>query len=305
MAPAVTVVGSLNLDLIVTVPALPGRGETIIGTETSTGPGGKGANQAAAAAALSPQVAMVGRVGDDSAGGMLVEDLRGRGVDVSEIHPIPGVPTGAATVVVEQGSAENLIVVAPGANHRLLAADVAVAAVRDARVLLLQLEVPMATAIAAARVAQGRVVLNPAPAQPLPQELITNVDVLVPNEWELARLADAPPTHREPAEIAALAQTLTKGDVVVTLGARGALVVTQTEYTLVRPPAVTAVDTTGAGDCFCGALCVALATGQNLVEATRYAVTAAAISTTGHGARGALPTAAMLARHALTGTLPR
>ena len=290
MSPAVTVVGSLNLDLVVAVDRLPGRGETVVGLRTTTGPGGKGANQAAAAAALSPEVAMVGRVGDDSAGRSLVHDLAGRGVDVSGVFVTTGVPTGTATVAVEQGSGENLIVVAPGANGELSGDDVQRADVRAARVLLAQLEVPLDTVAAAIATATGRVVLNPAPPAVLPRELLESVDVLVPNEWELLRLARAPSRQESVEELAEIARSLAARDVVVTMGARGALVVRGAGgHTHVPPPTVTPLDTTGAGDCFCGALCVALADGADLVDAVRFAVAAAALSTTGEGARGRLP----------------
>jgi ribokinase len=290
MSPVVTVVGSLNLDLVVGVHRLPGRGETVVGTHTGSGPGGKGANQAAAASALRPDVAMVGRVGDDPAGLSLIADLKSRGVDVSAVRTTIAVPTGMATVAVEQPSGENLIVVAPGANHALRPDDVDIPAVRAATVLLLQLEVPLDTVHAAAAAATGTVVLNPAPPTALPADLLDRVDVLVPNEWELSQLAGEPARRYEPDELVGMARRVTGGDVVVTVGARGALVVPRAgEPVMIAPPAVTPVDTTGAGDCFCGALCVALADGRNLLAAARYAVAAAALSTTGVGARGMLP----------------
>lgn len=293
MAPAVTVVGSLNLDLIVSVDRLPGHGETVVATASATGPGGKGANQAAAAAALSSEVAMVGRVGADEAGARLRADLADRGVDVRDVLAVPGTPTGHATVAVEAAGGENLIVVAPGANHALTPAEVDVAAVREARVLLAQLEVPLPVVEAAVARAGGLVVLNPAPPprQPLPSPLLAAVDVLVPNEWELAALAGVPATAVQSVdELATLARTVTARDVVVTMGGRGALVVPASgDPVVIAPPTVTPVDTTGAGDCFCGALCVGLASGLGLAAAVRYAVTAAAISTTAAGARGRLP----------------
>jgi ribokinase len=300
MSPAVTVVGSLNLDLVVRVNRLPGRGETVVGTHSGSGPGGKGANQAAAAGALRPHVAMVGRVGDDPAGLSLIADLKARGVGTSAVLPTSGVPTGTATVAVEHPSGENLIVVAPGANHALRPDDVDIPSVRTARVLLLQLEVPLDTVCAAAAVAGGTVVLNAAPPQALPAGLLGRVDVLVPNEWELSQLAGEPARRYEPDELVMMARRVTAGDVVVTLGARGALVVPVADQpVLIAPPAVTPVDTTGAGDCFCGALSVALADGRDLIVAARYAVAAAALSTTGVGARGMLPDDAAV-RAALT-----
>ena len=288
--PDVAVVGSLNLDLIVNVTSLPERGETVVGRSAQLLPGGKGANQAAAAAALSRSVAMIGRVGDDSSGGVLVDDLRARGVDVSGIAVSPE-PTGTATVAVEHGSGENLIVVAPGANGAVSAADVAVDTVASASVLLVQLEIPLDAVAAAVSHARGLVVLNPAPPASLPDGVLSRVDVLVPNEWELVRLAGRSPADGSPAALARLARAVTSRDIVVTLGERGALVAPASgEFSLVEPPSVSVVDTTGAGDCFCGALCVALARGESLVGAARFAVVAGALSTTGVGARGALPT---------------
>ena len=290
---SVTVVGSLNEDVLVTVDRLPGRGETVVGSATRVAPGGKGANQAAAAGRLGPGVTMVGRVGDDPAGERQRTALADVGVDVHLVHRTPGEPTGTATIPVEAAGGENLIVVVPGANAALGPADVDVPEVHRADVVLLQLENPPATVLAAATAARGTVVLNPAPARPLPPELLARVDVLVPNEHELAQLAGAEPGERTPAELAALARSVASCAVVVTLGARGALVVPPEGGVLLQaPPAVTAVDTTGAGDCFCGALAQALATDPDLPAAVRFAVAAAALSTTGPGARGALPDAA-------------
>lgn len=287
---SVTVVGSLNEDVLVTVDRLPGRGETVIGASAHIAPGGKGANQAAAAGRLGAGVAMVGRVGDDPAGDRQRAALADAGVDVTLVHRTPGELTGTATIPVEASGGENLIVVVPGANAALSPADVEVAEVRDADVVLLQLENPLATVRAAAAAAAGTVVLNPAPAQRLPEDLLALVDVLVPNEHELLRLTGTDDGDRTPAELADLGRRLGAGSVVVTLGGRGALVVPAVGTALLQaPPAVEPVDTTGAGDCFCGALAQALAQGEELAGAVRYAVAAAAASTTGAGARGALP----------------
>jgi ribokinase len=291
---SVTVVGSLNEDVLVAVPRLPGRGETVIGRGVEVAPGGKGANQAAAAGRLGRGVHMVGRVGEDAPGHRQLAALAAAGVNVSRVHPTAGAPTGTATIPVEEGTGENLIVVVPGANAALRPEDADVESVHRATVLLLQLEVPLETVLAAARATTGTVVLNPAPPTALPADLLAEVDVLVPNEHELAQLAGVADGERPPAELAELARSVASGSVVVTLGARGALVVPadgcrDTTALLQAPPAVTPVDTTGAGDCFCGALAQALAGGAELGPAVRYAVTAAALSTTGPGARGALP----------------
>src|SRR4051794_446956 len=288
---SVTVVGSLNEDVLVAVGRLPGRGETVIGRGAEIAPGGKGANQAAAAGRLGPGVHMVGRVGEDPAGDRQLAALAESQVNVSRVHRTPGVPTGSATIPVEDGTGENLIVVVPGANAELSAADADVEPVRRADVLLLQLEVPLDTVYAAAAAAGGTVVLTPAPPRPLPEDLLALVDVLVPNEHELVQLTGAAAEARTPAELIALARSIVGPVVVVTLGARGALLVRRdgSPALLQAPPPVTHVDTTGAGDCFCGALAQALARGAELPEAVRYAVAAAALSTTGPGARGALP----------------
>ncbi|MCZ2811278.1 ribokinase [Modestobacter sp. VKM Ac-2979] len=287
---SVTVVGSLNEDVVVTVDRLPGRGETVIGSSVAVLPGGKGANQAAAAGRLGAGVHMVGRVGTDPAAGRQLAALADARVNVGRVHRTEGVPTGTATIPVEADGGENLIVVVPGANAELTPVDVDVDSVHRAGVLLLQLETPLDTVRAAAAATRGTVVLNPAPTQPLPADLLARVDVLVPNEHELRRLADAPPGDLSPAELAELARGLGVRSAVVTLGARGALVVPADGPALVQgPPPVRPVDTTGAGDCFCGALSSALDRGEPLADAVRYAVTAAALSTTGPGARGALP----------------
>jgi ribokinase len=287
---SVTVVGSLNEDVIVTVDRLPGRGETVIGSAVAVLPGGKGANQAASAGRLGTGVHMVGRVGDDPAAGRQLAALADARVNVGRVYRTEGVPTGTATIPVEAEGGENLIVVVPGANAQLTPADVDVESVHRAGVLLLQLETPLTTVQAAATATQGIVVLNPAPPQPLPAGLLARVDVLVPNEHELRRLAGEADGDGTPAELARLARGLAARSVVVTLGGRGALVVPADGAVLLQaPPSVEPVDTTGAGDCFCGALSSALDRGESLPEAVRYAVTAAALSTTGPGARGALP----------------
>ncbi|MCZ2838158.1 ribokinase [Modestobacter sp. VKM Ac-2985] len=287
---SVTVVGSLNEDVVVTVDRLPGRGETVIGSAVAVLPGGKGANQAAAAGRLGTGVHMVGRVGTDPAAGRQLAALAEARVNVGRVHRTEGVPTGSAVIPVEAAGGENLIVVVPGANAELTPADVDVESVHRAGVLLLQLETPLDTVQAAAVATRGTVVLNPAPPQPLPADLLARVDVLVPNEHELRRLTGAPSGELSPGELAELARGLGVRSVVVTLGARGALVVPADGPAHVQgPPPVEPVDTTGAGDCFCGALSSALDRGATLADAVRYAVTAAALSTTGAGARGALP----------------
>ncbi|GAA4883848.1 ribokinase [Kitasatospora terrestris] len=292
--PLIAVVGSLNLDLVVPVRHHATPGETVLGGDLVRHPGGKGANQAVAAARLGARVALVGRVGDDDAGGLLRSAVRAAGVDVSHVRTTEGTPSGHALITVDE-RAENAITVSPGANSRLAAADCEAASelLAAAAVTLLQHEVPVEVDHAAARLAGGLLVHNPAPAL-VGRQLPSGVDVLVPNRAELGALTGRP----EPAtrgELVAAARELTGvGAVVVTLGADGVLLVDgSTDLHLPARP-VDPVDTTAAGDCFCGALAVALAEGRPLDRAARWAAVAAALSTTRHGAQPSLPTRAEL-----------
>lgn len=280
------------MDIVVPVPRHPRPGETIIGADSFRTPGGKGANQAVAAARLGQAVAMVGRVGEDDSGATLLAALNDYGVDATPVLKTTEAPTGLALITVDP-LGENIIVVAPGANARLTGADVEAAAhlLAGASVVALQLEVPLEAVLGAAERASGTVILNPAPAPTahLPLELLAAVDVLVPNGAELAELVGVPP----PAsieELAALARAI-EGPraVAVTLGAEGALLVCDGSATHVHAAAVDAVDTTGAGDCFCGALADSLARAEALEDAVRWAVRAAGLSTTRPGAQAAMP----------------
>ena len=290
----IVVVGSCNVDFVVPVASLPGPGETVLGGDHLRMPGGKGANQSVAAAKLGSPVAFVGCVGDDALAPTIVSALDGAGVDTSWLRRVPDAPSGIALITVAEGG-ENTIAVSPGANARLGPDDVSAAAslLSGAAVTLVQLEISLETVAAAVRAAGGRVVLNPAPARSLPAELLADVDVLVPNRSELAVLTDAAEPST-PDEAAALAAGLAgPGAVVVTLGADGALVVENGEPTHVPAHEVEAVDATGAGDAFCGALADALARGDSLVTATEWAVRVAGISTTRWGAQSS-PTRAEL-----------
>ena len=276
----IAVVGSANLDLVVEVPRVPLVGETVLGGDLSRIPGGKGANQAVAAARLGRAVAMIGRVGDDEGGKILRNALETDGVDTSHLTTTPEVPNGVALIAVG-ADGDNAIVVSPGANNRLSVADVEAASdvLGAAAVTLVQLEVPLDAIVAAAEVAGGTVVLNPAPAPstPLPAELLEAVDVIVPNQTELALLTG----HEGPVDVATaadLAARLPVPTVVVTLGALGAL-------------AVAPVDTTAAGDSFCGALADALVRKESIVDAVRWAVRVGAATTLRSGAQPSLPTA--------------
>jgi ribokinase len=275
----IAVVGSINLDLVVPVARHPAPGETVIGGDRAELPGGKGANQAVAAARLGAEVALVGRVGADEAGRRLRDGLAQEGVDVEHVREDPDAPTGMALIAVD-GAGENTIVVSPGANARVGEDDVGAAGelLAGAPVMLVQHEIPRSAVAAAVRAAGGTVVLNPAPAR----ELVAGVDVVVPNRVELAALAGDGPPEEAAARLDARA-------VVVTLGAEGALVVEGGCTEAIAAPRVEAVDTTGAGDAFCGALAEALARGAAVAEAARWAVRVAAASVTRPGAQGGMP----------------
>ena len=295
----VVVVGSANLDLVVEAESIPVAGETVLGGDLRRIPGGKGANQAVAAARLGRQASMIGRVGDDDAGTMLRSALDSSGVDTAGLLTTEGVPSGTALIAVG-ADGDNAIVVSPGANGRVSAADVdrCAEALRGAAVVLLQMEVPLEAVTAAARHARGTVVLNPAPAPsaPLPAELLEAVDVVVPNQTELATLASQTGLSAIGDVDADTAVSLARGlpvtAVVVTLGAAGAMVVTPARATHVHAPTVVPVDTTAAGDAFCGALADALVGGADLVGAAEWAVRVGAAATLRHGAQPSLPTTA-------------
>ncbi|MBI5880129.1 MAG: ribokinase [Chloroflexi bacterium] len=294
MPARVVVVGSLNMDLIVRTPRMPAPGETILGGRFGTAPGGKGANQAVAAARLGGAVRMIGRVGRDGYGEELRATLARDGVDVARVGVDPDAATGVAFIAVDDSS-QNSIIVASGANMRVSAADVDAArdVIAGAGMLVLQLEVPLEAnerAIAIARAAGVPVILNPAPARPLPAGLIAQVDYLIPNESEASLLTGVNVSDVASAETAAR-QLMAQGarTVIVTLGAKGALVVEVGGATLLPPFAVKAVDTTAAGDAFVGALSVALAQGMPLAGAARFASAAGALTVTKPGAQPSLP----------------
>ncbi len=295
--------GSANLDLVVEVEKIPVAGETVLGGDLRRIPGGKGANQAVAASRLGRRVAMIGRVGDDDAGTVLHAAMDSAGVDTTCLLATEATPSGTALIAVG-ADGDNAIVVSPGANGRVSSADVesAVNIVGAAKVVLLQLEVPIEAVAAAVRCARGTVVLNPAPAPAaaLPSDLLDGVDVIVPNQTELATMAGhaglSPIGGVDPETAVALARGLPVAAAVVTLGAAGAMVVTPSDATHVPAPAVVPVDTTAAGDAFCGALADALVGGADLVGATKWAVRVGAAATLRQGAQPSLPTRADIER---------
>lgn len=286
----VAVVGSVNIDLVASVPRLPLPGETVPAHSYAQFPGGKGSNQAVAAARLGRRVALVGLTGDDAESGEVRSALRNASVDLTHLATEAGVPTGRALVVVDE-DAENTIVVVGGANMRLTPAHLEAAAdlLRTARVVLAQLEVPLETVTAAARASEGTFVLNPAPAAPLPAELMQDVDVLVLNETEYEVVAGHPLPDQDGELATRLAASGWRCTVVVTLGARGCLVWEGDDVVHVPAPVVPVVDTTGAGDTFTGALADALSREEPVLAAARWAVHAASRSVGALGATTAMP----------------
>lgn len=277
----VCVVGSANLDLVATTARHPLPGETVLGSTFAEHPGGKGLNQAVAAARSGAGTAFVGALGTDAAAQRLRGVLAAEQIDVTGVSTVD-VPTGRALIVVD-AHGENSIVVIPGAN-----ATVAEIELPAAAVVLAQLEIPIDTVVAAltaAAAAGCRVILNPAPAAPLPPTLIAACDVIVPNQHELALLGGAD---------ALLAAGC--GAVVVTLGGDGVEIHTSDGVTHVPAFEVDVVDTTGAGDAFCGSLAARLSAGDELHDAVRWAAAAGALATTVHGAVPAQPTAAAIER---------
>lgn len=292
--PKVTVVGSCNIDLVVRAPRIPVAGETILGGPFFTGPGGKGANQATGAARLGADVTFVAKLGRDAFGDQAAANLEREGVRPEYVQRTAKAATGVAFIVVDDAG-ENMIIVASGANAQLSPADVDAAgpALVGADVALFQLESPLATVIHAASMARAagvKVILNPAPGRRLEPELLATVDVLTPNETELQRITEMPVETLTQIELAART-LLMQGvkTVVVTLGAKGALAVTSAGARYVPAYQVEVVDTTGAGDAFNGALAVALAEGQPLVDAVAFANAAAALQVMKSGAAAAMP----------------
>jgi ribokinase len=267
-----TVIGSINLDLVATAPRLPVAGETVTGATLARHPGGKGANQALAAARLGAEVALIGRVGDDAMAEEALVLLRAAGVDLSGLAIDPAAPTGVALIAVDP-SGENQIVVAAGANHGVTPEQL------PARIegpLIVQLELPIPAVEAAVGRATGFVCVNLAPAQPVSEALMRRADLIVVNEGEAAFYGDA--LHAG------------GGRVVVTQGARGAQMYQRgVSVAAATPPAVTAVDATGAGDAFVGAITVALLEGMDAQAALTFACAAGAVAATRAGAQPSLP----------------
>ena len=297
--PKITVVGSLNIDLVCHAIRRPGKGETIIGDAFDIFTGGKGFNQATAAARLGAEVTLVGSVGSDPFGEMLLTAIGDERINNRFITRRTDIGTGIATIVVEPDG-DNSIIVVPSANMALTTADIDAAAdcIADADVLLLQLETPIAASEHAAALAKqhgATVVLNPAPAQLLPDSLLGYVDILTPNQSETELLSGMKLSSHEAARHAAevLRERMVNTEnsaVVLTLGEQGTLMLTETISELIPALSVEPIDTTGAGDAFCGALATALASGENLHSAVEFANAAGAAAVTVIGATPSMPT---------------
>lgn len=291
----VVVLGSINLDLVVEVPRLPTRGETVIGNRFFSAAGGKGANQAVAVAKLGTSVSLVGQVGDDSFGKTLLDNLITSGVDISSITVNPHTHSGIASIVVDD-KGDNTIACAAGANNFVREQELAQfkALLPQSKVVLLELGVPLATVLAAAREAKASknmVILDPAPAKSnLPEELYQLVDLITPNEVEASQLVgftvDGVTTARQAASF--LHQMGVK-KVIITLGSQGAFYSDEDETFWMKPIPVAVVDTVGAGDAFNGALAVALAAGKSLKEAVQWGTVGGALAVTQTGAQSSLP----------------
>ncbi|WP_192560240.1 ribokinase [Pseudomonas allokribbensis] len=290
----VVVIGSLNMDLVTRAPRLPRGGETLIGHSFATVSGGKGANQAVAAARLGAQVSMIGCVGNDDYGVQLREALLAEQIDCQAVSVVED-SSGVALIVVDDNS-QNAIVIVAGANGSMTPAviDRFDAVLQAADVIICQLEIPDATvghALKRGRELGKTVILNPAPAsRPLPADWFASIDYLIPNESEAAALSGLPVDSLQSAEKAA-AQLISMGagNVIVTLGAQGALFANGAGYQHFPAPKVKAVDTTAAGDTFVGGFAAALAAGKTEAEAIRFGQIAAALSVTRAGAQPSIP----------------
>jgi ribokinase len=288
------VVGSANADLVVGVERRPAAGETVLGSDLAVHPGGKGANQAVAAARLGARTALLARVGDDAHGRLLLDTQRAAGVDPVGVL-VGGAPTGVALITVDP-SGDNSIVVAPGANGRLTPRDVRAAAglIASSRVVSAQLEIPLESVVETVRhLAPGsRFVLNPSPPRPLPRELLRACDPLIVNEHEAKVILGGAQAEDAPDDWARALLARGPRSVVITLGAEGALVASADGENPVPPVLVDAVDTTGAGDAFTAALAWRLGAGASLAEAAAYAARVGALAVTRRGAQESFPTAA-------------
>jgi ribokinase len=297
--PRITVLGSFVADVAFRTPRIPAWGETVMGSGFALGPGGKGSNQAVAAARLGCRVSFISKVARDPFGDLARATYEREGIDTQYVFESLDVPTGAAAIIIDEARGENAIIVAPGACYEVTPAEIDLARphIAASAVFLTQLELRVASVVHGLRVARElRVptILNPAPATPLPEDVFTLCDYVIPNESEAASITSLPVSNVSQAERAAGA-LLGRGaaNVVITLGEQGAFV--KNSVVACHVPAVNAgavLETTGAGDAFSGGFAVALAEGNDLVAATRFACAVAGISVTRRGTAPAMPTRA-------------
>lgn len=294
MSAQIVVVGSLNMDMVVSLKHRPGRGETVLGGDFFMNAGGKGANQAVAARKLGATVAMIGKVGQDLFADQLLENLVQLGIDCSAIEQIPSQATGVAFVTLDP-EGDNSIIVAPGANHKLTPADIRrqEELIKQAKLLMVQLEIPLETvkeAIAIARRHKVPVMLDPAPVQPLTAELLSMVDYIVPNETEISQLTGIEVHDQVTAKLAAV-ELLRQGvsTVFAKLGEKGIVVVNANRTFFVEPYQVQAVDSTAAGDAFAGAVGAAIVSGKDVWASAKFASAIGAITVTRKGAQASMP----------------
>ena len=293
-SPNIVMVGSAMVDLVTRVPRLPVAGETLVGTRFSVGFGGKGSNQAVMAARLGAQVSVVVKLGRDVFGEQTLDNYREHGVDTAHVSFAEGISSGVAPITVDEASGQNIVLIVPGANTKLSAQDVEAAenVIKTANSLIGQLEIPPETTLVAFELARHHGVttlLNPAPAADLPNRLVQLTDVLVLNEIEAAQLTGLTVTNVAEAEVAAEAlQKRGPGNVVITLGEKGALVLAE-EMEFVEARAVKAVDTTGAGDAFVGSLAYFLGAAYSLTDAAKRAGAVATMSVQKAGTQTSYP----------------
>ena len=286
----VVVIGSANIDLVSSVASLPVPGETVLGNSFIKTPGGKGANQAVAASKLGGEVSFVGCIGSDQEGEILRSSLKNANVNCDFLISRTEVSTGNAMIGVD-AEGNNSIIVNSGANSALTQEDIVAAKeiVESAQIVLMQLEISTKCLEVAVEMASGIKILNPAPVVDISKKLLGKIDVLIPNRIELARLSNKE-SFENLDELEAAAKGLGIQTVIVTLGSAGALLVSDKQTELISSPAVESVDTTGAGDAFCGSMAESLSRGLSFLESVEYSVTAGALSTTTYGAQISMPT---------------
>ncbi|MGV3488169.1 MAG: ribokinase [Tuberibacillus sp.] len=291
----IVVVGSLNMDMVVKVEKRPSKGETVLGHDFFMSPGGKGANQAYGVAALGGSVSMIGCIGDDVFGEQLKQNLVSVGVDVSGLKVNVGTASGSAFITLDP-EGDNSIIVAPGANHSMTPDIIREKAdmIKSAKLLIVQLEIPLETvleAITVAKEAGVKVLLDPAPVQELPAEILEKVDYITPNMTELSSLTGIEVTDSKSAQVAAV-KLLDQGvgTVFAKMGGKGVTVVTANHTNYLKGYEVKAVDTTAAGDAFCGAIAVAMVSGKDIWESGYYGNAVGALTVTKPGAQASIPT---------------